>query len=382
MSKCPGCLRVLRAQKPQFCAKCRESLFAGHRVPYILAFPLQDIPRHPEHSPTEVVKRISISGVQFKVSALLHKNRLEISGKRGPLEYILKPPPRSLDIARPEAVPANEHLTMQLAQQVFGLRTAANAYVLFADETTSAYLTRRFDVTPTEKLHQEDFAQIDSRSKDTHGDNFKYDTSHEHIATLIRRFVTAVPPALDEFFRLTLFNYLVSNGDAHLKNFSLYRLPSGAYRLTPAYDLLNTALHVNDGNGLALSLFEDDFETPSFKANAYLAYDFGLRRFPGIRRAHWPAAVAGAQAAGRRGGPRNPDPATHRPLVFAGRYEIALRRGAGQSAAVAAVFVGGAGAGVGQPQRPARSKTDTPRSTALCSMLHCACWPLPPARFW
>lgn len=281
MSKCPSCLRELKAKKSQFCAKCRELLFAGQQVPAVLAFPLQDIPHRPEQSPSETIKRISISGVQFKVSMLLHERRLEISSARGPLEYILKPPPRSFDIKHTEVVPANEHLTMQLARQVFGLRTAANAYLLFADNETGAYLTRRFDVTPTEKLNQEDFAQIDNRSRATHGENFKYDSSHEYIAGLIRRFVTAVPPALDEFFRLTLFNYLVSNGDAHLKNFSLQRLPTGEYRLTPAYDLLNTALHVNDGNGLALDLFADDFATPSFQANAYLAYDdfleFGQR---------------------------------------------------------------------------------------------------------
>ncbi|NVO32981.1 type II toxin-antitoxin system HipA family toxin [Hymenobacter lapidiphilus] len=237
----------------------------------VLPFSLTGIPREFQRGPSETIKRISISGVQFKISLLLTENELEISGQRGPLEFILKPPPRSFDIKHTEAVPANEHLTMQLARQVFGLRTAANAYLSFADNQTGAYLTRRFDVLPTGRLLQEDFAQADGRSRYTHGENFKYDSNHEHVAHLIRRGVTAVPPALDEFFRLTLFNYLVSNGDAHLKNFSRYRLPSGDYHLTPAYDLLNTALHVNDGNGLALDLFDDDYETPSFQANAYLA---------------------------------------------------------------------------------------------------------------
>lgn len=281
MSKCPGCLKELKGLKPQFCSACRKLLFDGEKVSTTLPFSLHDIPRQPEQSLTETIKRISISGVQFKVSLLLNKNQLEISGARGPLEFILKPPPRSFDIKHTEAVPANEHLTMQLARQVFKLHTAANAYLPFADELTGAYLTRRFDVTPTERLRQEDFAQIDNRSQATHGENFKYETSHEHIAGLINRFVTAAPVALDEFFRLTLFNYLVSNGDAHLKNFSLYRLSNGEYHLTPAYDLLNTALHVNDGNGLALDLFADEYETNSFQANAYLAYDdfleFGQR---------------------------------------------------------------------------------------------------------
>ncbi|GAA4002227.1 HipA domain-containing protein [Hymenobacter fastidiosus] len=273
MSKCPGCLRETKSTKPQFCAKCRVLLFEGGKVAPVLSFSLNDVPHQPEQATVETIKRISISGVQFKVSLLLSNNQLEISGARGPLEFILKPPPRGFDIKHPEAVPANEHLTMQIAHQIFGLRTAANAYLHFADTQTGAYITRRFDVTAAGRLAQEDFAQADNRSKATHGVNFKYETSHEYISDIIKRAVTTVPLALDEFFRLTLFNYLISNGDAHMKNFSRYRLPNGEYQLTPAYDLLNTALHVNDGNGLALDLFADDHETPSFAANAFLAYD-------------------------------------------------------------------------------------------------------------
>lgn len=281
MNNCLGCLKPMKGQQPQFCPPCQKLLFDGAKISPTLSFSLTDIRHQPQPNVTATIKRISISGVQFKISLLLTDNSLAVSNERGPLEFILKPPPRSFDIKHAHAVPANEHLTMQLARQVFGLRVAANAYVMLPDEPNGAYLTRRFDILPTERLHQEDFAQIDNRSRVTHGENFKYETSHEHIASLIQRFVTAVPVALDEFFRLTLFNYLVSNSDAHLKNFSLYRLPSGEYRLTPAYDLLNTALHVDEGNGLALDLFAEEYEMESFRANAFLAYDdflaFGQR---------------------------------------------------------------------------------------------------------
>ena len=212
----------------------------------------------------------------------LEGDTLVLSAERGSHEYLLKPPPRSFTIKQADLLPANEHFTMQLARQVFGLRVAACVVLHFADGQPAAYLTRRFDVLPTgERLLQEDFAQLTGRSRTTHGENFKMKSSHEEIAGLIKKHVQTALPDLDEFFRLTLFNYLVSNGDAHLKNFSLYRPPSGEYRLTPAYDLLNTSLHVDDGNGLALDLFASNFETPSFAANAYLAYDdfleFGLR---------------------------------------------------------------------------------------------------------
>ena len=52
---------------------------------------------------------------------------------------------------------------------------------------------------------------------------------------------------MERFFELVVFNYIYANGDAHLKNFSVM-LTDGDYCLTPAYDLLNTALHVRDAD--------------------------------------------------------------------------------------------------------------------------------------
>jgi serine/threonine-protein kinase HipA len=43
--------------------------------------------------------------------------------------------------------------------------------------------------------------------------------------------------------------------------------------VTPAYDLLNTRLHLPTESRTALSLFKDDFETESYQANAFYAYD-------------------------------------------------------------------------------------------------------------
>lgn len=72
--------------------------------------------------------------------------------------------------------------------------------------------------------------------------------------------------------------------------------------VSPAYDLLNTSLHVNDGNGLALGLFADDYETPNFAAKAFLAYDdfleFGRRiGLPPSRVRRVLAEMAGHEAA-------------------------------------------------------------------------------------
>lgn len=71
-------------------------------------------------------------------------------------------------------MPANEHLTMQIARQVYGISTAENALIFFSDGEP-AYITRRFDVAPDgTKIKQEDFAALWNRSGATHGRNFKY----------------------------------------------------------------------------------------------------------------------------------------------------------------------------------------------------------------
>jgi serine/threonine-protein kinase HipA len=63
---------------------------------------------------------------------------------------------------------------------------------------------------------------------------------------------------------------LFSNGDAHLKNFSLIESSKGDYLLSPAYDLLNTKMHVDDSDfALDRGLFVDDFKSQQFKKNMH-----------------------------------------------------------------------------------------------------------------
>ena len=268
MTGCPGCFK---GEDNAFCGRCRKRLFGGKKVPRVLPF---SRPAYNEKKLAVASDRMSLSGIQTKISLVLKDGRLEMVGSGG--EYILKPIPQGV-FQRLEVVPINEHLTMQLARQVFRIDVADNALVEFADGEV-AYLVRRFDVQPdglvTRRSLQEDFAQIACRSEETHGKNYKYDFSYEEIGDLIRRHVAAAPVDLERYFTLVVFNYLVNNGDAHIKNFSLIRSEdTGEYRLTPAYDLLNTRLHVPTESRTALELFKGDYATESYEANAFYAYD-------------------------------------------------------------------------------------------------------------
>ena len=171
---------------------------------------------------------------------------------------------------------------MHLAREVFQITTAECALIFFPDGAP-AYLTRRFDVIPDGgKVPQEDFAQIAGKSEEKGGPNYKYDFSYEELGELMREFVKAYKIEADRFFRIVLFNYLVCNGDAHLKNFSLFRSEDyGDYLLTPAYDLVSTKLHLGTERDTALELFKGDYETAGYKINGKHCKDdfveFGLR---------------------------------------------------------------------------------------------------------
>jgi len=222
----------------------------------------------------EVAERMSISGVQDKVSLRYIDGDLHPCDRDG--DFILKPIPGAPLPRSTDQVPANEHLTMQIAAQIFGIETAANALVTLADDEY-AYITRRFDRRDDQRLDMEDFCALSEQSPDTHGRNYKYDGSYERIGHLIRRFCPAYRVENEKLFLRVLFCYAFGNGDAHLKNFSLFTSPDGDPVLTPAYDLLATNLHLPNETALALDLFADDHETPAFRARGfYSAPDFVL----------------------------------------------------------------------------------------------------------
>lgn len=218
-------------------------------------------------------KTISISGVQEKYSLLLEKNNLKLTSTKG--SHILKPVPAER-LERIEDMPANEHVTMQIARQLFKIKTAACGMIFF-DDGSPAYITRRFDYKPDGTKYQiEDFASLLGKSPEREGDDFKYNASYAAIASIIKKYVPAATVELINFFRIVVFNYLFANGDAHLKNFALMESEQGDYLLAPAYDLLCTALYIDDAD-LALhhGLYEGDMEESSYqKYGIYTRHSF------------------------------------------------------------------------------------------------------------
>lgn len=274
---CPG---TLADGFTTYSPTCLKRVFDGRKVSHVLPYNAPDASEEDAEKFQQNRKRLSISGVQEKVSLLMEKNRLRLTEEGEQGTYILKPIPR--DVRKVDQAPANEHLTMQIARQVFDIQTAENALIFFKNGDP-AYITKRFDVDENgKKIGKEDFATLAGKTAETDGPNFKYEYSYEEMAERVQTFIPAAMVELEKLFSMILFNYLICNGDAHLKNYGVLETPQGDYILSPAYDLINTSLHVDD-TAMALDngLFKDDYSTESFEANAFYAYDdfyeFGLK---------------------------------------------------------------------------------------------------------
>jgi serine/threonine-protein kinase HipA len=244
MNKCLYCYKELPDAQMDFHPACSKKMFGTSIAPVV--------PYTHEHL-SELAEQVvrsqtTITGVQPKLSLDLQnkeKNipqRFTIVGLWG--KYILKP-----QTALFAQLPENEDVTMHLAEMA-GIRTVPHSLIRFADGER-CYITKRIDRDSNgHKRPMEDMCQLSERLTE-----HKYKGSHEQIARLILKFSHAPKLDLANFWQQTLFCWLTGNADMHLKNFSLYSLVKGQYVLSPAYDMLSTALVMpEDKEELALTL--------------------------------------------------------------------------------------------------------------------------------
>lgn len=244
MEKCLYCYKELATGEKDFHKACSKKMFGtpvAPELPYTREN-LTDLARQVIRSQT------TLTGVQAKLSLDINKgsksgtDRFTIVGLWG--RYILKP-----QTERFPYLPEVEDLTMHLAE-LAKIRTVPHCLVRFADGEL-CYITRRVDRTSKgEKLPMEDMCQLAERLTE-----HKYKGSYEQIAKVIQKHSSAPKLDLVNYWELVVFSWITGNADMHLKNFSLYSRQSGIYTLSPAYDMLSTALVMpEDTEELALTL--------------------------------------------------------------------------------------------------------------------------------
>jgi serine/threonine-protein kinase HipA len=268
IKNCPG---TLASGYTTFSPTALRRMFDNKKVSHLLDFSNDANNRN---LIDENIKNISISGVQEKLSAVVENGKLNLAHEGIQSQYIIKPVPDDKRLCYRHQLPANEHLTMQIAHQVYGIETAENALIFFQNGAP-AYITKRFDIKENNtKIKQEDFASLAQKTDLTHGKYYKYSGSYSDMGRLFQKYVAAWKVEIGKFFRLIVFNYLFGNGDAHLKNFSLQQSENGDYLLSPAYDLLNTSLHIKDKNfALENGLFDKKYYSEIYLQNGVPCQD-------------------------------------------------------------------------------------------------------------
>ena len=242
--KCLFCYKELADNEIDFHSSCSRKIFGATTAP--------ELP-YTRDNLTELARRVvrsqtTLTGVQAKLSLDIKKGgrneaeRFTIVGLWG--RYILKP-----QTERFAHLPELEDLTMHLAE-IAKIQVVPHSLIRFSDGEL-CYITRRIDRTENgEKLAMEDMCQLTERLTE-----HKYKGSYEQIAKVIQKYSSVPKLNLINYWEQVVFSWITGNADMHLKNFSLYSKVNQQYNLTPAYDMLSTALVMEeDTEELALTL--------------------------------------------------------------------------------------------------------------------------------
>ncbi|WP_299662424.1 type II toxin-antitoxin system HipA family toxin [uncultured Psychromonas sp.] len=198
--------------------------------------------------------RSGVAGVQPKVLLeVKQSNHDQIESKTTyPIDsYIVK----SWGEEYPELA-CNEFICLSMAKAA-GLTVSP----FYLSDNGQLLITKRFDINDQNKpIGFEDFCVLQGRSTKQ-----KYDASLESCANTISQFVSPEyrKIALYDFFKLTVLNIILRNGDAHLKNYGVlyeslsdYKLgeiPKTSVVFSPVFDIVSTTPYIKNDT-MALSL--------------------------------------------------------------------------------------------------------------------------------
>ena len=185
--------------------------------------------------------RNSLAGMQPKVS-IPNANTVQTDRTVQQRDLIVK----SFDSEFP-LLTVNEFVCMQAAQHC-GLEPPKT----YLSENLETYVVERFDKTSDgKKLGYEDFTTLMKKSNDP---DAKYTGSYETLLKATYLY-TGSAAEVEKMYKYIVFNCLIGNGDAHLKNFALqYSSDMKNIFVSPPFDITHTLIYKSIDNKMALKL--------------------------------------------------------------------------------------------------------------------------------
>ena len=188
--------------------------------------------------------RISGAGAQDKLIIAFVDGKVAVPTGNTPSTHIIKPPIKDL-----EETVHNEFFCMKLADAV-GLKVPK--VEIFWLKEKPYYLVERYDRKQDEsgiikRLHQEDFCQAMRISPEIKYQSEGGPTLEQCFALLDERIASGYMSGRNKLslFHGVIFNFLIGNGDAHGKNFSILYQEGEVESLSPFYDLMCTVIYSN-----------------------------------------------------------------------------------------------------------------------------------------
>ncbi|MBR1758117.1 MAG: type II toxin-antitoxin system HipA family toxin [Lachnospiraceae bacterium] len=264
----------------------------------------------------EEIKALAKEGA-MKSAEVLMKTHLSLTGASGKVGLYFEEKEGAWYL--PKGTAPSTHIVKQshvrlhdiVVNETMSLRAAArlgievpDSFILEADtgiDDTYLFATKRFDRVFSDapkfcgdlpiplRLHQEDFAQALGISSSR-----KYEPAGEHYLARMFRLLRegSLAPMIDQqrLWDRIVFNVLLGNTDAHIKNFALVYTPDlTGYSLAPAYDLLCTTMYPSSTREMAFHIGDhtsidevtrEDLEEAAEESG--MGTRFALRRFDQI----------------------------------------------------------------------------------------------------
>jgi serine/threonine-protein kinase HipA len=199
---------------------------------------IRSLPR--ETLPHRAPKKMSLAGAQNKLAVVLREGEVFEPQGSTASTHILKPNHPDADVYPHSAV--NEWFTMALAARLeLDVPTVGHRHVPAhesAEGHEAIYVVRRFDRSERDdnvrRLHAIDACQALNLDR-----AYKYRQMTVESLIALANLARSRAATRIRLFRWTVFNVMVANADAHLKNVSFLATPGG-YELSPHYDLVST----------------------------------------------------------------------------------------------------------------------------------------------
>lgn len=176
--------------------------------------------------------RNALSGVQPKVS--IPNVTTELGRTVQQKDLIVKTSSEDFEL-----LTVNEYVCMEAARHC-GLEPPPT----YLSANLETYIIERFDrAADGTKLGFEDFTTLLRRPNDV---NAKYQGSYENLLKATNIYTGGNYAELEKMYKYIVFNCLIGNGDAHLKNFALQYDPHMEYvYVSPPFDITHTLIYKN-----------------------------------------------------------------------------------------------------------------------------------------